>query len=260
MRFNNKNAILPEPWVPDNRLRLEALENSTFGLTNKASVSTVQYSLDNGTTWTDLTTSSNITLNTGEKAYLRGKINGNLSSSDYTKFTMTGKIAAKGNIMYLHNYENIENNNLTYNYCFYYLFFDCSSLVEAPILSATTLTENCYRGMFYGCSQLLTAPELPSTTLAKYCYRSMFQNCSSLAESPILPAPILAQECYYNMFGDCTSLNKVTSYASNISANGCLTTWLSNVYATGDFYNLGGATYQRTTSGIPSGWTVHTSL
>ena len=36
--------------------------------------------------------------------------------------------------------------------------------------------------------------------------------------------------------------------------------WLNGVSATGDFYNLGGATYTTGTSGIPSGWTVHTSL
>ena len=61
------------------------------------------------------------------------------------------------------------------------------------------------------------------------------------------------------MFSGCTNLNKVVSYATTIKGKG-IYNWLQNVSATGDFYNLGGATYPSGASGIPSGWTVHTSL
>jgi hypothetical protein len=70
----------------------------------------------------------------------------------------------------------------------------------------------------------------------------------------------LAEYCYCEMFNDCTQLSSVTTYANDISATSCLTGWLNNVAATGDFYNLGSATYSSGSSGIPSGWTEHTSL
>jgi hypothetical protein len=62
------------------------------------------------------------------------------------------------------------------------------------------------------------------------------------------------------MFYGCTQLNNVTTYADNISATNCLNNWLSGVSATGDFYNLGSANPPSGSSGIPSGWTVHTSI
>ena len=172
------------------------------------------------------------------------------------------------------------------NSCYYQMFYNCTALTAAPELPATTLTIECYYGMFWGCTGLTTAPVLPATTLIYKCYQYMFQNCTSLTTAPALPATTLAQNCYYGMFNGCTSLTtapelpattltyqcyyimfkgcsnlvKVTTYATDISATQCLNNWMQNVSATGDFYNLGGATYPRGTSGIPSGWTEHNSL
>ena len=143
--------------------------------------------------------------------------------------------------------------------CYNYMFGNCSSLTTAPtILPATTLTYSCYGGMFEGCTSLTTAPVLPATTLADRCYENMFWRCASLTQAPVLPATNLDDWCYRNLFSDCTNLNSVTTYATNISASNCLSNWLSGVAATGDFYNLGGATYESGVSGIPTGWTEHT--
>ena len=141
-----------------------------------------------------------------------------------------------------------------------YMFQGCTSLTTAPALPATTLAEGCYYYMFRGCSALTTAPALPATTMAKQCYSNMFQGCTSLTTAPALPATTLAQSCYDSMFQGCTNLNKVTTYAQDISAANSLNNWLNNTSATGDFYNLGGATYTSGASGIPTGWTEHTSL
>lgn len=62
------------------------------------------------------------------------------------------------------------------------------------------------------------------------------------------------------MFYNCYKLNSVITNISNISSNNYMKNWLANVAATGDFYNLGGATFQSGASGIPSGWTEYTSL
>lgn len=118
----------------------------------------------------------------------------------------------------------------------------------------------CLHHIFSG--RLIDASNLilPSTTLIKGCYSNMFRGCTGLTAAPTLPATTLADYCYAGMFNGSTNLNSVTTYAQDISADGCLTNWLNNVAASGDFYNLGGATYPSGTSGIPSGWTEHTTL
>lgn len=142
------------------------------------------------------------------------------------------------------------------DYCYSTMFQNCNNLTTTPNINATTLASNCYDGMFNRCTSLTTAPELPITTLADSCYNSMFDGCSALTTAPSLPATTLVEGCYQSMFYDCTSLNVVTTYANDISAEFCLTDWLSNVASSGTFHNLGSATYPRSGSGIPSGWTV----
>ena len=147
------------------------------------------------------------------------------------------------------------------NNCYQYMFSGCTSLTTAPALPATTLARSCYQSMFNGCTSLTTAPALPATALTMECYREMFRGCTSLTTAPVLNATSLPTYCYYEMFRDCSNLNSVTTYATDISASACTSNWLSNVSATGDFFNLGSATYTAdSASGIPSGWTVHTSL
>ena len=145
--------------------------------------------------------------------------------------------------------------------CYKSMFQGCTSLTTAPaILPAITLANNCYESMLQDCTSLTTAPELPATTLASYCYQNMFWNCVALTTAPELPATTLVYGCYYYMFRGCTNLNSITTYATDISASRCLDNWLYDVSATGDFFNLGGATYPSGASGIPTGWTEHKSL
>jgi hypothetical protein len=146
------------------------------------------------------------------------------------------------------------------NNCYSNMFRYCRALTTAPVLPATTLASYCYSGMFSSCSALTTAPALPATTLASYCYSSMFSVCSALTTAPVLPATTLVNYCYQEMFNVCSSLNKITIYANNISATNCLKSWVNGVAATGDFYRLGSASFPSGIKGIPSGWTVHTSL
>ena len=175
------------------------------------------------------------------------------------------------------------------DYCYHNMFKDCTSLTTSPvILPATSVNTNSYYGMFQGCTALTTAPELPATTVQSYScanmfngctslttspalpattldknsYYGMFQGCTSLTTAPELPATTLTQSCYSSMFSGCSSLNRVTTYANDISANSCVYNWLQNVSAQGDFFNLGNPapTYPSGVSGIPQGWTEHTSL
>ena len=174
------------------------------------------------------------------------------------------------------------------NNCYQQMFRNCTLLTAAPNLPATTLADSCYWEMFGGCTSLTKAPELPATTIATGCYNSMFNGCTSLVTPPsILPATSVRDTyfCYSNMFGGCTSLTTAPYLASEDLANGCYNQmfggctslnkivvaarwwyagfanyWVDGVAATGDFYHSSGVTIPTGTSGIPSGWTVHTSL
>lgn len=161
----------------------------------------------------------------------------------------------------LESAENLKlpSTNAT-QYCYRMMFSECTGLIKPPALPATTLSNECYAYMFQGCTNLTTAPALPATTLNKYCYMQMFYNCRSLTTAPVLEAKYLYEGSYYGMFYGCNSINRVTSYANTISATYCLFQWLYGVTGTGDFYNLGTATYPIGASGIPNGWTEHTSL
>ena len=241
-------------------LYFEAIEPMTVTFIGN-SCDYVEYSWDNETWYEWEMDNESPLIETNKKFYIRAsgiEVNGN----GIGEFYMTGKCNVGGNIMsllygedfagktvienegnfaYLFYYnENIVNASKLLlpattlaNYCYYYMFYGCSSLTTAPelpattlarscyyemfedctsltkapsILPATTLAENCYAYMFYGCTSLTTAPELPATTLADYCYDCMFWDCTSLTTAPELPATTLAEGCYNSMFARCASL------------------------------------------------------
>ena len=143
------------------------------------------------------------------------------------------------------------------SFCYAEMFVFCSSLTQAPSLPATTLADNCYESMFADCESLTLAPALPATTLASHCYEYMFSYCISLSQAPVLLATTLVEYCYSNMFKGCTSLNYVQCNATNISASGCLDTWLESVSASGTFRkNTSMTDWPSGASGIPNGWTI----
>ena len=102
------------------------------------------------------------------------------------------------------------------------MFSGCKSLVNAPIISATTLADYCCTGMFNECTALTSAPELPATTLASDCYYNMFSYCSKLTTVPTeLPATKLFYECYRGMFSGCKSLVNAPTLPATTLANSC---------------------------------------
>ena len=217
---NDDNKVHYNP-IP-NYLKFTAEEdNSTIALTSKT-FPDIKYRL-NGGAWVQWNYST-ITLNTGDTIYMKGNNSNGFSTSygKYNKFQMTGKISASGNIMSL-LYEDDFEGKLTIpcNYCFYYMFYGCTSLTTAPELPATTLAANCYYDMFRGCTSITTAPELPSTTLASNCYNSMFYGCTALTTAPKLPATTLANYCYYSMFERCTSMTTAPKLPATTLADYC---------------------------------------
>lgn len=127
-----------------------------------------------------------------------------------------------------------------------------------PVLDLSNSNGNggVYAGLFNNCTNLMTAPKLPATTLAYECYNIMFSGCTSLANMPELPATNLAQNCYRKMFVYCTNLNYVKCLATTGTDGSNTENWLLNVSPTGTFVKHPDAVWPTGPSGIPDGWTV----
>ena len=167
------------------------------------------------------------------------------------------------------------------DWCYFHMFDDCTSLIQAPelpattlayecyssmfrgtsltqapVLPVTTLADSCYSFMFYGCESLTQAPALPATTLAEYCYWSMFQGCAALTQAPELPATTLVDSCYGSMFYDCTNLNNINVNFSAWNSLFATTSWVTNVSSTGTFTCPADLPEEFGNGRIPEGWTV----
>ena len=168
---------------------------------------TLQYSY-NKTDWTTVTNDTSISFVPDKKVYFKGVISGYVEteasgSKPIINFKTTGSpIYAGGSIMSLQN-GNPDETTIKYRWEFSNLFRNCKTLVTAPVLPATTLSNYCYYGMFEGCSSLVKAPELSATKLEVGCYRSMFDHCISFTDAPALPATTLEIQCYMYMFKGC---------------------------------------------------------
>lgn len=201
---------------------------------------TLEYSLDNGNTWTEWVETENVrslALAEGQTMHVRNtsetSTGFSTSNSKYYKFAFSSDTYIGGNANSL--LCKIPSNATITNYCFYSLFINCATLMMSDTFT------------------------LPATTLAHYCYISMFRGCGNLmiSDTFILPATILANYCYGSMFRDCLILDKIKTNMTDISASNCLIAWLNNVSPTGDFYCPAELTIPTGGSGIPSGWTRH---
>lgn len=235
---------IPSGWTRKNiqdtiPLNFTMPNGGTITLTKNGTPTEValEYSIDGGKYWTEWIETNNVrtlTLNAGEKVYIRNKsatqTGFSTSGDNFYNFAFTNTIEAHGNI---------------------------NSLLCKNAENVTSLSALCYSGLFFACAYLVTAPELPATTLVQYCYYYMFQDCTSLVTAPELPATTLAFNCYRRMFSGCTRLQEIRTRMTDISASDCLFDWLSNVSAQGDLYCPAELTISTGGSGIPSGWTRH---
>ena len=120
---------------------------------------------------------------------------------------------------------------------------------------AAVLSDFCFAQLFAdNCPYLVTAPQMPSETLARACYNRMYAG-TSLRVSPVLPARILTPACYSSIFEGCGGLERVEMHAADISATGCLNSWLYGVAASGELHCDASLLLPTGASGLPSGWT-----
>ena len=253
-KFDSNNPLTFTAQEPKSIIRL----CSYLHIDNWLDVDGLQYRTNINDEWSTYTLNTIITLtNVGDYIQFQNtKEQLSTSADTYIKFDMGGKITASGNIQSMLNYSKSCSP-----YCYYKLFYGCTSLTKAPELPATNLAEHCYESMFEYCSDSLTsAPELPATTLAERCYSQMFAQCWELRSAPELPATALAEYCYYYMFDGCTSLNYIkvgfTNWNDQIIVDGTMY-WLFGVSETGTFVCPTGLdTTKRGWNYIPEGWKI----
>lgn len=155
-----------------NFLRLTSVQDdNVITLTKVGSPTAVslEYRTDLEQEWQSYVIGTQLTLLNGSWVEFRNTT-GTFSTgtSNYYKFTMTGRTQASGNVNSLLDWT--KDKPVLKSYCYYCMFSGCASLTTAPELPSTTLASNCYRGMFNICTSLTTAPELPAKTVTNYCY------------------------------------------------------------------------------------------
>lgn len=235
-------------------LTIEALAN---GLTATLASDAVEYCVDGSGEWKTLEAGvATEAINTGQTLSFRAYYT---ASNTSRRFSISKSCNVLGDPMSLYYGEKAKDYSaLPYSYSFAYLFYNCTTIVDATrLILNRTLKTYAYAYMFYGCSNLLYPPELPATTLSTSCYRYMFRNCSNLLRSPILPALKLPAYCYEYMFTACGDLAEITMLATDKSGSNCMLGWVSKVKSKGTFYKNKDATWTTSgVSGVPSGWTI----
>ena len=202
---------------------------------------TIEYSKDNGTTWTSITSEyqipKDISVESGDLVLFKG------INDRYFDYDTTGL-----------GESHFRTNDVIYN-----VYGNIMSMLYGDNFSGeTTLVSGGTFGHFFHSTNVINANNLilPATTLKENCYESMFLSCSTLTTSPELPAQTLTDGCYAEMFSGCTNLKYVKCLATDINATNSTRNWLASVSSTGTFTKAQGVTWPTGSSGIPDNWTV----
>ena len=183
-----------------------ALENCTFSFYRNP----IQYSLDEGNTWSTLQSEENSpTVLAGEK--ILWKMSGtDPGTTGIGTFSSTGRFDVSGNIMSLVNGDDFYDTSIIQSYQFYSLFYYCEYLVHAEnlILPSSNIPQYGYMSMFGDCSSLISTPKLTMTTVGNYGCAAMFSRCTSLINAPEIYAVNLNDRSFWRLFNNCTSLVK----------------------------------------------------
>ena len=211
-------------------LTFEATEDSTiirfyrYSNNSQITLRTIDYSLDNGETWTSYTaravatgsTGGNmVTLNAGQKVMVRGSnsMYANSASANYhLRFYFSKKTYVYGNIMSLINKTDFAN-----------------------LTSFTSTTGHAFKGLFRGSSTISTHP----------------------TKDLILPVKTVTTNSYRMLFNGCSNISRIVCLATDISASNCTTDMTNGVSESGTFVKDSSMSSWTTgVNGIPSGWEV----
>lgn len=205
------------PPTVKNYLKTVARGSGTFTFygISETTANTVYYSMDSGTSWTQLVQRENTpTVNSGDVIMWKCT-SPVMNSQGMGRFSASTNFDVEGNVMSMQFGDDFEDKvDLTgKDMAFCTLFSGCTNLISAENLElpATTLCRKCYYAMFQYCLNLTKVPKaLPAKNLANECYQVMFYN-TAITSLPTnyLPATTLAERCYWGMFQQCSGLTAV---------------------------------------------------
>ena len=198
--------VAPEPPMSscENYLTFIAQENGTFKFSGTSGNSSIQYSLDSGSTWNTLASGvDSPTVQSGNTIMWKGNLiptKHNGVDAGIGTFLSSNRFEVGGNIMSLLYGDNYRGKTSLAGKTnvFVLLFQYCTGLTSAEnlCLPAITLESGCYADMFLECENLVTPPSiLPAMSLPYSCYSAMFGGCRSLTRTPALPATDLGNLC-----------------------------------------------------------------
>lgn len=265
-------------------------DSVSFKYDTATSSNKLQYSLDSGSTWNNLSNNQSTTsVNTGDKVLFKASGLTVNTERGVGRITPSASASVEGNIMSLEYGDNFSGQTtIQNNYQFRKLFSGVTTITSAEnmVLPATTVKQQCYSQMFQGCTNLVKTPKtigssamtwsgsycfsnlfsyctslttvpsglLPALNLGTQCYWYMFEGCSGLTTAPDLLATTTASQCYQGMFKNCSSLNYI-KVLSNSSFT--MSEWVSGVAASGTFVKNPNATWSSCGQNTyPCGWTV----
>ena len=209
-----------------NYFTIESLEDgNVITWISKGTPQYIDYSLDDGATWTTTVFTEvsgvnicEINLDEGEKALFRGNNDAysyQNASTNGSRFASTKRVNVYGNLCSLTNASNFENRALSAPYAFANFFGSNNTPISGNYLKVEdagnlvmpiSLTESCFANMFSGCTQLEIAPKLDAANVPSYAYLEMFSNCFGLLASPEIDATVVGEGGMTDMFYHCTSL------------------------------------------------------
>ena len=240
----NRGGVPPTPPTPTgDYMYFEAVDaNSTVSMMSMLTTApNLEYSTD-GVTWQEwqhataegVHTFDTLTLTAvGDRVYLRGDNPSGLSepqSPKTSKFQMSGKINAGGNIMSI--LDKSMELTVVPDSGFMYIFGDMTesnpntALLTPPDMSSiTSIGEAGCSGMYQGCTSLTSAAEMPMlATIGPGGCQGMYQGCTSLTAAADMPmlATIGFEGCF-EMYQGCTSLTAAADMPmlATIGSEGC---------------------------------------
>ena len=217
-----------ESNIAENSLEFVS-DNSFTMNTTKLWDGTIEYNNGNGWTAWDGSQISSSNIGGRQRIYFRGSNNTYIMGSNGSKanaWKITGSnVECNGNLWNILDYNTVKQDNIPTHAsrCFYHMFDSCEALVKVPALG-TKYTDNtkifrapqyCYAYMFYGCSNILEPAELVSRFVDSYCYLATYQNCIKLTKGVDFSSCLIASNaeyCFSNMFYGCSNLEEVKSF------------------------------------------------
>lgn len=207
---------------------------SRFG--NAPSIN-MNYSLDNGQTWSAYTIGDTITRDEGESVSF-WTATGNTAlatgSNDYHNFVMTGGWMASGDLNSL-LFIDYSNPSTYAERAFYKLFQNCTSLtdVQGLELRADYVPLGTYGFLFYGTS-ITKSPQIYASSAAGFGFTRMFFNCYNLNEIKLI-----------NWTGSIPNSN-----------TGPFQFWVQGVQTSSGTFYYNGSDASYGDSAVPNNWTV----